>query len=124
MFYPDRVETGPYFVPGLPHVVAHSRRRRTMPAKDPADAPTVRVHFVHEGGGGWISTASKTGGVFLEPLAARPPDQTASRSFVARTLNPTGQARVTLSPRYEQLRAARGPRQEEKGPEIRPKRCS
>ena len=26
--YSDRVETGPYFVPGLPHVVAHSRRPR------------------------------------------------------------------------------------------------
>ena len=25
---PDRVETGPHFVPGLPHVLAHSRRRR------------------------------------------------------------------------------------------------
>ena len=39
----------------------------------------------------------------------------------ARTLNPVGQAQVTLSPRYEQLRAVRGPRQE-KGAEIRPKR--
>ena len=26
MCYPDRVETGPDFVPGLPHVAAHSRR--------------------------------------------------------------------------------------------------
>ena len=25
--YPYRVETGPFFVPGLPHVVAHARRR-------------------------------------------------------------------------------------------------
>ena len=24
--YPYRAETGPYFVPGLPHVVAHPRR--------------------------------------------------------------------------------------------------
>ena len=35
----------------------------------------------------------------------------------ARTLNLIGQAWVTLSPRYEQLSAVRGPRQEEKGPE-------
>ena len=43
---------------------------------------------------------------------------------VARTLNPIGQARVTLSARYEQLRAVCGPRQEEEVPEIRPKRFS
>ena len=38
----------------------------------------------------------------------------------ARTLNATGQPRVTLSPRQEQLRAVRGPRQEQKGPDILP----
>ena len=42
----------------------------------------------------------------------------------ARTLNPAGQSRVTLSLRQEHLRAAYGPRQEERGPEIRPKRSS
>ena len=26
MLFSDRVEAGPYFVPGLPHGVAHSRR--------------------------------------------------------------------------------------------------
>ena len=55
--------------------------------------------------------------------AARPLDRPKRVSVcAARTLNPIGQARVTPSPRYEQLRAVRGPRQEEKGPEIRPKR--
>ena len=60
-----------------------------------------------------------------------PSDQTLFRVLVcvAHTLNVTGQPRVTLSPRYEQLRAARGPRQEEKRPEIQlveraAKRCA
>ena len=39
--------------------------------------------------------------------------------LAARTLNATGQSRVTLSLRYERLRAACGPRQEDKGAEIR-----
>ena len=45
------------------------------------------------------------------------------RSLVhaARTLNATGQSRVTLSLRQEHLRAARGLRQEESGPETCPK---
>ena len=42
----------------------------------------------------------------------------------ARTLNATGQCRVTLSLRQEHLRAGCGPRQEESGPEIRPKSSS
>ena len=42
--------------------------------------------------------------------------------FVARTLDATGQSRVTLSLRQEHLRAASGPRQEAKAPEIRRKR--
>ena len=37
-------------------------------------------------------------------------------------LTPHNQSRVTLSPRYERLGAVRGPRQEEKAPEIRRKR--
>ena len=41
--------------------------------------------------------------------------------FAARTLNATGQSRVTLSLRCERLRAACALRQEERGPEIRPK---
>ena len=55
----------------------------------------------------------------LAALAARPPDQTAPRSVLARTLNATGQARVTL---LSLKRAVRGPRQEEsvQGPEFRP----
>ena len=74
-----------------------------------------------------------------------PVHPTKPRLGLARTLNPIGQARVTLSPRYEQLRAVgnligqarvalspryeqlravRGPRQEEQGPEIRAKRFS
>ena len=39
--------------------------------------------------------------------------------FAARTLNATGESRATLSLRQERLRAACGPRQEERGPEIR-----
>ena len=39
----------------------------------------------------------------------------------AHTLNATGQPRVTLSPRYEHLRAVCGLRQEERGLKLRPK---
>ena len=38
------------------------------------------------------------------------------------SLNATGQSRVTLSPRSERLRAACGPRHEDRGPEMHPKR--
>ena len=40
------------------------------------------------------------------------------------SLNATNQSGVTLSPRYENLRAACGPRQEERGPAIHPNRLS
>ena len=64
--------------------------------------------------------------------AARPRDvgpsspKTLSRVLLcaARTLNAAGQSRVSLSPRQEQLRAGCGSRQEERGPELRPKRCN
>ena len=44
--------------------------------------------------------------------------KSASRSLRAHTLNAVGQSRVTLSLRQENLRAACGPRREEKGAEI------
>ena len=44
--------------------------------------------------------------------------------FAARTLNATGQSRVTLSLRQENLRAACRLRQKERGAEIRPKQFS
>ena len=49
------------------------------------------------------------------PYNARPAANSAARSLRARTLNATGQHRVTLSLRLENLRAARGSPQEERG---------
>ena len=53
--------------------------------------------------------------------AARNGPQIRVSLFAARTLNATDQSRVTLSPRQERLRAGCAPRQEERGPETRPK---
>ena len=69
---------------------------------------------------GNLSSKLSTLGIFYNPGPSARPNRVLV--CVVRTLNPIGQARVTLSPRYEQLRAVHGPRQEGKGPEIRPKR--
>ena len=69
---------------------------------------------------GNLSSKLSTLGIFYNPGPSARPNRVLV--CVVRTLNPIGQARVTLSPRYEQLRAVHGPRQEEKGPGICPKR--
>ena len=124
--YPDRAATVPHFVPGLPHVVAHSRRPA---AKDPISSELVIDSEVEvferkedaQGAskvrleGGWAIEVTSTGVVMLEPArsAIRVP------LFAARPLKchgPTpGHSTAAVRERKSSLWDTEGG----KGPEIR-----
>ena len=82
-------------IAALPDAVLHSHGELT-------------IEFVHN--------AARDAGL-PEPAASGPSSLSKIRAplFTARALNATGQSRITLSLRQKKLRAACGPRQEERG---------